>query len=301
MRDFKSFAPILAIALAAILWGFDGVVLTPRLFNLNVSFVVFLFHLVPFILMQQFFYKSYHEAMSFTKKEWAHLGLIALLGGALGTLAIVQALFLVHFSQLSVVILLQKLQPVFAILLARIFLHEKPKRIFYLFAMTAIIGSYILAFGFGLPNFASGEQTVTAALFSLFAAFCFGSGTVLGKSALNSVSFQSATFFRFGLTALIMLVITAATGTIAFQTVTVQNWMMILLIAVTTGGGAIFIYYWGLRRVKASVSTIVELLFPLSAIFFDFVVNKSVLTPVQWFGTAILLLSIIAIAQFVEQ
>ena len=41
-----------AICLAAALWGLDGVVLTPRLSNLAVPFVVFLLHAVPFGLMQ---------------------------------------------------------------------------------------------------------------------------------------------------------------------------------------------------------------------------------------------------------
>ena len=33
-----------AVSISAILWGLDGIVLTPRLFNLNVGFVVFLLH-----------------------------------------------------------------------------------------------------------------------------------------------------------------------------------------------------------------------------------------------------------------
>lgn len=51
--------------------------------------------------------------------------LVALFGGSLGTLSIVKALFLVNFHHLTVVTLLQKLQPVFAIILARIILKER--------------------------------------------------------------------------------------------------------------------------------------------------------------------------------
>ncbi len=39
----------IAISISAILWGFDGVVLTPRLHNLDVGYVVFMLHLIPFI------------------------------------------------------------------------------------------------------------------------------------------------------------------------------------------------------------------------------------------------------------
>ena len=38
-----------AICVAAALWGLDGVVLTPRLYELDVLFVVFLLHAVPFV------------------------------------------------------------------------------------------------------------------------------------------------------------------------------------------------------------------------------------------------------------
>ena len=55
--------------------------------------------------------------------------LIALTGGVIGTAAIVKALFLVNFQELSVVVLLQKLQPVFSILLASLILNEKLKAI----------------------------------------------------------------------------------------------------------------------------------------------------------------------------
>ena len=35
----------LAVALSAVLWGVDGILLTPQLYNLNTAFVVFVIHL----------------------------------------------------------------------------------------------------------------------------------------------------------------------------------------------------------------------------------------------------------------
>jgi drug/metabolite transporter (DMT)-like permease len=71
------------------------------------------------------------------------------------------------------------------------------------------------------------------------------------------------------------------------------NWLIFFIIAFTTGSGAIFLYYFGLNKIKASVSTICELSFPLSAIVFDYVFNGNVLTIVQWVGAAILIFAII--------
>ena len=70
--------------------------------------------------------------------------LLSLFGGAVGTLAIVKALFLVNFKALTIVVLLQKLQPVFAITLAALLLGEKLKRNFLLWSALAITAGYFL-------------------------------------------------------------------------------------------------------------------------------------------------------------
>ncbi|HCX73637.1 MAG TPA: EamA family transporter, partial [Candidatus Cloacimonas sp.] len=114
-----------AIIFSAILWGFDGVYLTPNLFQLDVGFVVFMLHLIPFVLMNTFLYKEYRHLTEMNLSDLVTFFLIALFGGALGTLAIVRALFLVQFNHLSIVVLLQKLQPIFAIALAAVILKEK--------------------------------------------------------------------------------------------------------------------------------------------------------------------------------
>ena len=116
----------LAVALSAMLWGVDGILLTPQLYNLNTAFVVFVIHLFPFLLMNLFFYREYRHLKTMTRSDLVYFLLIALFGGALGTLAIVKSLFLLHFNNLSVVVLLQKLQPVFAVILARIILAGRP-------------------------------------------------------------------------------------------------------------------------------------------------------------------------------
>ena len=108
----------LFVCLSATMWGFGGVVLTPRLYNLDVGFVVFMLHFIPFCLMNLLLFREYKEFKTFTGSDLFYLLLIALFGVGLGTLAIVKALFLVNFEHLTVVALLQKFQPVIAIILA---------------------------------------------------------------------------------------------------------------------------------------------------------------------------------------
>ncbi len=285
-----------AICISASLWGLDGIALTPRLYNLNINFVVFILHALPFLLMNFFFFREYRKLKDFSSKDLLFLFLVSLAGGALGTMSIVKALFLVEFKELSVVVLLQKLQPVFAIILAAILLKERLSKNFALWAVIAIVAGYFLTFGFTLPDLNTGEKTGMAALYSLLAAFFFGSATVLGKGVLRNLSFTTATFFRYGFTTIIMFIFVLFSGKLGeFASITPQNWQIILIISITVGSGAIFLYYYGLNKVPAMLASICELCFPLSAILFDYLFHQKILSPVQWVSVLVMLLAIVRI------
>ncbi len=297
MRNREIIRGTAAIGFSAILWGFDGVVLTPRLHGLNVGYVVFMLHAIPFLLMNIFMFSEYKQLKTFLRQDYITFVLIAVFGGAIGTVAIVKALFLVNFKDLSVVVLLQKLQPIFAITLASILLKEKIKKQFALWASLAVFASYFLTFGWHLPGMSTNKNTLYAALLAILAAFSFGSSTVFSKKILLHFNFLTATFFRYGFTTVIMLFYVVIFGKYTEVMHTNRlHWMLFVLIGLTTGSGAIFIYYYGLRRVKAIVATISELLFPVSAIFFDYVVNGSMLSPVQLISAAVMVFAIIKLS-----
>ncbi|MBR9693125.1 DMT family transporter [Candidatus Woesearchaeota archaeon] len=290
----KTILGTLFICTAAVLWGFDGVVLTPRLFNLSVPFVVFLLHFVPFVFLQPFMYKSYGKIFAMKREGWLMLFLVAFFGGLIGTFAIVKALFLVNFDHLSVVVLLQKLQPLFAIILAVLILKERLSKHFLAWASLAIVGAYLVAFGFAAPALGA---SLTAVILAIVAAASFGASTVFSKKLIASLDFKSATFGRYGMTTLLSLLYLFIAGVgLPFSTVSPLNWLFILIIGIFTGVGALFLYYAGLTRVKASVSTICELCLPLSAVVFDWLINGSVLGPWQWLGAVILIGAIVKIS-----
>ena len=285
----------IAIGIAATLWGLDGVVLTPQLHNLDVGYVVFVLHLLPFLLMNLFFFKEIKKLTIMSKSDFFYFFLISLFGGALGTIAIVKSLFLVNFNHLSVVVLLQKLQPVFAILLARIILKERISKTFTLWAGVAITAGYLLAFGFHLPDTSGdGKELLYACLFALLAAFSFGSSTVFSKKILGNYSFVTSTYYRYGFTTVIMLIYMVLWGNFSeFSATTTNNWVFFIIIGLTTGAGAIFFYYYGLRNVKAIHSSIIELMFPISAVVFDYLIHGKIFTVIQWIAASIMFFAII--------
>jgi len=281
------------VAVAAMMWGFDGVVLTPRLFNLDVGYVVFMVHALPFAAMNFLFFREYRRLPTLDVADLFFMFLIALFGGALGTLAIVKALFLVQFQQLTVVALLQKLQPVFAVLLARIVLGERFGSRFLLWAVVAIVAGYFLTFELNVPSVVNNGNMLPAATYSLFAAFAFGSSTVFGKRVLFKLPHQAALFYRYGMTTGIMAVVLMFTGAFdQFSATTTENWALFAVIGLTTGGGAIWMYYYGLKRIRAGESTILELCFPISTVLFDYLFNGSVLSPIRWAGGIVMLIAI---------
>ncbi len=165
-----------------------------------------------------------------------------------------------------------------------------------MYTVAALIGAYLLTFGLSLPNFSGGENLAAAAALSLLAAACFGAATTLGKMLVTSVSVGAATFGRYGITAALALFATLIFGAgLPFADVTTQQWLIVGAIGLTSGSGAIVLYYWGLKRIRATVATICELCLPLSAVVLDYVVNGTVLSAAQWLGGAILLGAILKI------
>ena len=293
----KRFAPLFVIVAAA-LWGVDGIVLTPSLYGLPVIFVVFIESTIVALLLFPILFKNLKQIKSLTIKEWLAFGGVALFGGAIGTMAITKALFYVNYVNLSVVILIQKLQPVFALALAAIILKERLPRIFFMWAAMAIIGAYFMTFGLTLPNFSTGDKTTVAAGLSLIAAISFSSSTVFSKLGLKNVDFALGTYLRFLLSAIIMIVLVTSFQEFgAIMNVTTTQWIVFIIIAFTTGGAAIFLYYYGLKKISASVATICELAFPLTAVVLDYLIHRNVLSFVQWMGVALLIFSIVKVSQ----
>jgi drug/metabolite transporter (DMT)-like permease len=197
-----------------------------------------------------------------------------------------------------VVFLLQKLQPIFAITTARIFLKEKFHKEYIVWALLAFVSAYFVTFKNGMVNWATGEGTVIAALYALGAAFAWGSSTTFSKMLLEKVSFQVTTFYRFLFTSIIALPILylAGQGT-SLAAPTANQFGLFIFIALSTGMVALLIYYKGLSRTKVHIATILELTFPFIAILIDMKLYHNTLSVSQWTAALVLVFSIYKISQ----
>ena len=194
------------------------------------------------------------------------------------------------------VVLLQKFQPIFAIALASIILKEHITKRFLILALSAIVGGYLITFG---NNSMADwdDKTIIAALLALLAAFSWGSSTVLGKHALKQISFMTLTSLRLSITGAITFFVIISTGQYELiPEVSANEWGYILLIVISTGSLALFIYYYGLKHLPASHVTLYELFWPLSAFAIDWIFHGYLMTVYQFGGAIILLSSIVLLS-----
>jgi drug/metabolite transporter (DMT)-like permease len=292
----KKYLPALAVIFAAFLWSFDGFI-RQNLFALPSFLIVSLEHVIGAILFLPLLIRGWKEVSSLGQRGWISVLWISIFGGVLGTFFYTKALSYVNYIDLSVVVLLQKLQPIFAIALAGVILKEKITNRFIILAFAAIVGGYLVTFGSSSIKDWD-DKTIIAALLALLAAFSWGSSTVLGKHALNRLSFTTVTSLRLAITASVTAFVLLSTGQYgAVQSMTISHWGFIVLIVLSTGSLALFFYYYGLNKLPASHATLYELFWPLSAVGLDWFIRGNILSLTQWVGAILLLGSIILLTR----
>ncbi len=285
------------IAFAAFLWSLDGL-LRVSLYSLPPTVVVFWEHLLGAILLAPFAYKYRSEIKKLTKKEWMAVGVIGLFSGFLGTVLYTAALQKVQFAEFSIVPLLQQTQPIWAILCAALLLKEKVSRKFLMYAGIGIVSTYFITFKNLTFNIAENQATVMAGIFALLAGMMWASSTSFSKIVLQKTHFITASFLRFLFVPLFALPFIFAMGQQeALFTLTSTQLVRLMMITLSSGLVALVIYYYGLRKTPARVSSIAELTWPASAIVIQYLLGNP-LSITQIFGIALLAFSIYHVSQY---
>ncbi|OGL36360.1 hypothetical protein A3F05_01250 [Candidatus Saccharibacteria bacterium RIFCSPHIGHO2_12_FULL_47_17] len=296
LLNYIKFAPLLVIA-ASLLWSLDGL-LRRHLYSLPPSVIVFWEHIFGFVLLLPIIIATFKAFKKLTKKQWLSIGLVSFLSGAVGTIAYTAALGRVNYISFSVVVLLQQLNPIFAIAAAAALLRERLNKRFIILSVIALAAAYVVTFPSLTVNFSTGTGTAVAALFAIGAAASWGVSTAFSRYALKDTSPLHVTAARFGFTPLFALAFVWLSGSSgSLGALTASQWKYIVAITFSTGLVALAIYYYGLKFVLASRAAILELAWPLSAIFVGYYWLSERLTATQLAASAVLLGSIWLIAR----
>ncbi|MBP9132018.1 DMT family transporter [Candidatus Saccharibacteria bacterium] len=276
-----------AVFFAAILWSLDSLLRT-TLFALPPLTIVFAEHAIGTAIAIPILLILRKKLKPLTRKQKMAILTVGALSGVVGTLLFTAALLKVNFDNFSVVILLQQLQPIFAISAAAVLLKEKMNLRFIGLAALAVFGAFLLNFPELKVNFDYGNATTMAGIMAVGAAAAWGSSTALSKYSLKGTFWGQITALRFGIATIIsglgLLLFPSTNGLGQLQFVQIQA---LSLIAVSTGFVAVGIYYFGLQRIRASRATILELAFPMTAVFIGYFKFNNMLSWTQIVGALI--------------
>ncbi len=287
IKGFSLSGPVLII-IAALLWALDGVI-RRSLYSMAPLHIIFWEHLVGALILLPIGF-AFWDQTRLSKKEWGMIIFVSFLSGLVGTLLFTTALLKTQYISFSVVFLLQKLQPLFAISTAVIFLKEKINKRYLGWAVLAVGAAFFVTFPNGMINFSTGAGTLLAALLALGAAAAWGSSTTFSKIALSGQNSTLVTALRFWITTVMAFIAIMIFGPVStFDLPTTSQAARFILIALSTGMVALLIYYRGLKTTPVRVSTLLELTFPFIAILIDVVMYHTVLLPTQYLAAAVLL------------
>ncbi|QWF80926.1 DMT family transporter [Amycolatopsis sp. CA-230715] len=275
------------VAVAAALWGTDGLLRLPLAEALPSGTVVFWEHLLVVLVMSPFLPAAVRALRKATAREWLA---VVVIGG--GSSALATALFTAAFKTGDPVtpLVLQKLQPVFAVVAAFFVLGERIRAGYALFAVPALAGAWLLAFADPLHIKVAAART---ALLAIGAAVLWAAGTVLGRLVSTKLEPRDVTVLRFASGLPVAAIIVAVQG--ASFAVAWHNALGLVLLAFVPGLLALILYYVGLRSTPASRATLAELAFPVTAAVIGVSFLDAELTATQWLGLAVVVASVTAL------
>ena len=230
--------PSAAVICAALLWSVDGA-LRQDLHSISSLVIVSIELLLGVSIFFPFLFRSTSKIKRLDRKGWTSIFWVSICRGLLGTYFYTKALGYVNYIDLSVAVLIQKLQPLFAISLANIILREKVPTSFVFLASTAILGGYLTTFGNKLFLFLD-NKSIIASLFAMLASFRWGNSTILRKAALKQIPFELMTCIKLIVTGTVALLIIISSGNFFnIYSLSLENYKTIIIIAFTSGSIAL--------------------------------------------------------------
>ncbi|MDX1467913.1 MAG: DMT family transporter [Acidimicrobiia bacterium] len=281
----------LLVALGAALWGTDALFRWALAFQMPAAKVVFWEHIILVIVTLPWLRKVVRRRPSFDLKDVAALVFVGAGASAVATILFTQAF---TYGDPNTPLLLQKLQPVIAVLGAYLLLGERLLPRYASYFLFAVGGAWLISFPD--PLNVSVSQAAPA-LLAIGAAALWAMGTVLGRHLTRKVSPNELTAIRFaiGLPTAFLIIVGQGEVSTAMQITGPDLWALALL-ALVPGLAALMVYYRGLATTPASGATLAELAFPLTAVFVNWLAFDRVPGSTQWVGIFVLSATIVVMS-----
>ncbi len=283
---------VLLVALGAALWGTDALFRWALAFQMPAPVVVFWEHVILVVVTLPLLLRFVRNRPGLDLKDFAAIVFVGAGASALATILFTQAF---TYGDPNTPLLIQKLQPVIAVLGAYLLLRERLLPRYAWYFVVALGGAWLITFKD--PTSVTVTQAIPA-LLALGAASLWAMGTVLGRHLTHKIPPNELTAVRFavGLPAALVILIARDEVSVAME-VTLADLRALALLALVPGLAALMIYYRGLSTTPASSATLAELAFPLTAIFVNWLRFETSPNETQWIGILTLSVTIIVMGR----
>ena len=279
VRRLSSVPGVVLISVAAAMWGLDGLIRKPLASSTSPTTIVFGEHVVLVAIALPLLVPAL-LALWRAGPRYVAAGIAVGAGAsAVATILFTEALF--HGDFITVLVL-QKSQPLVAVVGAWLVLGEEPRPRFAWFLVPALAGIWLIALQHPLAPHAHGLVPIVEAL---AAAALWGLGTVFGRYLSRRLAFEHVTTVRFAFGLVASAAALPILGAAALASAHDSLWIAVL--ALVTGAAALGLYYYGLQRTPAILAALGELAFPVTAALVGIYVFHDNLRWTQWLGVAI--------------
>jgi drug/metabolite transporter, DME family len=261
---------VILVAVAATMWASDAYFRNQLVQHLSSPEIVVAEDGLVMLFLLPVLWRNRNELSFLGARGWTAVAIIAAGAQALATILFTASFSIAAQHQLfAETFVLQQTQPLIAIVLAWVVLGERRRPWFWPAAVLAIAAVYMVLFASDplSPVSALRNGRLEVGLLALGAAALWGSGTVLGRYALGSISFWSMTALRFTLAfPVLVVVVLAQNGLGGFSHYRLSDFVPNLLaIALVPGLLALLLYYRALSKTPATLATIAEMAYPVAA------------------------------------
>ena len=282
----------LLVAAGASLWGTDALFRWALAFQMPASVVVFWEHLILVVVTLPLLLRFLRNRPQLNLKDIAAILFVGAGASAVATILFTQAF---TYGDPTTPLLIQKLQPVIAVLGAYLLLGERLMAKYGWYFLAAFGGAWLISFRD--PTSVSLSQAVPA-LLALGAAALWALGTVLGRHLTHKIAPNQLTAVRFAVGLPTALTILLIRDEVSFaMDVSLSDVGALALLALVPGLAALMIYYRGLSSTPASSATLAELAFPLTAIFVNWLRFETAPNMTQWMGILVLSSTIVVMGR----
>ncbi len=284
-RKLAAIPGVVLIAVAAAMWGTDPIIRKTMSFGTSATTIVFGEHVILAALTLPLLLPALRAVF---RAGWRFVAAAVVIGA--GASAVATILFtdaLIGHSDFITPVVIQKVQPLVAVGGAALLLGERPRTRFAWFFLPALAGFWLV----NQPSpFHPSAQGVVVIAEATGAAVLWAMGTVLGRYLAREIEFQHIVALRFFFGLVASAIALPVMGASAYSNS--HDSLLILYLALVTGLFALTLYYYGLQKTPAVLSSLAELTYPAVAVIAGIYAYNQHLRWTQWLGVAVILTAV---------